>query len=180
MGIGEIILIGLGLSMDAVAVSASNAMCFPNKRLRLAEMAVWFAVFQGAMPLLGFLAAGAAYDLVTRLGGWLALVILGWVGGQMIRSGLSGEAERCPADGLTRRTLAVQAFATSIDALAVGVGMRAAGAEIFPAFLVIPVVTLLCCLVSTEAGRRIGGWFGSKAELLGGVVLALIGIKQVL
>ena len=66
MGIGEIVLIGLGLSMDAVAVSASNAMCFPRERLRLLEMAVWFAVFQGAMPLAGFLAAGAASDLVAR------------------------------------------------------------------------------------------------------------------
>jgi len=80
MGIGEIVLIGLGLSMDAVAVSASNAMCFPRERLRLLEMAAWFAVFQGAMPLAGFLAAGAASDLVTRMGGWLALLILGWVG----------------------------------------------------------------------------------------------------
>ena len=120
MGIGEIVLIGLGLSMDAVAVSASNAMCFPRERLRLLEMAAWFAVFQGAMPLAGFLAAGAASDLVTRMGGWLALLILGWVGGQMIRSGLSHEEERCPAGGLTRRTLLVQAVATSIDALAVG------------------------------------------------------------
>lgn len=99
MGIGEIVLIGLGLSMDAVAVSASNAMCFPRERLRLLEMAAWFAVFQGAMPLAGFLAAGAASDLVTRMGGWLALLILGWVGGQMIRSGLSHEEERCPAGG---------------------------------------------------------------------------------
>lgn len=80
MGIGEIVLIGLGLSMDAVAVSASNAMCFPRERLRLLEMAAWFAVFQGAMPLAGFLAAGAASDLVTRMGGWLALLILGWGG----------------------------------------------------------------------------------------------------
>ena len=180
MGIGEIVLIGLGLSMDAVAVSASNAMCFPRERLRLLEMAAWFAVFQGAMPLAGFLAAGAASDLVTRMGGWLALLILGWVGGQMIRSGLSHEEERCPAGGLTRRTLLVQAVATSIAALAVGVGMRAAGAEIFPAFLVIPAVTLLCCLASVEAGRQIGGWFGRRAELCGGIILVLIGIRQVL
>lgn len=180
MGIGEIALIGLGLSMDAVAVSASNAMCFPRERLRLFEMAFWFAVFQGAMPLIGFLAAGAASDLVARMGGWLALLILGWVGGQMIRSGLSREEERCPAGGLTRRTLLVQAVATSIDALAVGVGMRAAGAAIFPAFLLIPLVTLACCLIAAEAGRRVGGWFGPKAELCGGVVLVLIGIKQVL
>ena len=114
------------------------------------------------------------------MGGWLALLILGWVGGQMIRSGLSHEEERCPAGGLTRRTLLVQAVATSIDALAVGVGLRAAGAEIFPAFLVIPAVTLLCCLASVEAGRRIGGWFGRRAEFCGGIILVLIGIRQVL
>ncbi len=180
MSIVEIILIGVGLSMDAVAVSASNAMCFPRERLRLLEMAVWFAVFQGAMPLAGFLLAAVASDVVTKMGGWLALLILGWVGGQMIRSGLSHEEERCPVGGLTRRTLMVQAVATSIDALAVGVGLKAGGAAIFPAVFIIPVVTLACCLAAIYAGTRIGGWFGRRAELFGGIILVLIGIKQVL
>lgn len=180
MSAAEVVVLGIGLSMDSAAVSMSNAMVHRKHVGRLFEMALWFSLFQGVMPLAGYCIGGAVSRILSRLGPALLLLILGVIALRMIRSGLC-KAEECPPPvALTRRLLLVQAAATSIDALAVGVGLRAGQTSILPASLQIAVTTLLCSLVAIGVGRRFGGLLGRKAEVLGGVILLLLGIHAVL
>lgn len=181
MSLNEVCLIGVGLSMDAVAVSMTYAMTHHKNTLKLLEMVCLFAVFQGIMPLAGYSVGGVFSEVVTRLGSFLVLFILGFIGGKMIYSGLCSGND-CPASQplLTHKILLLQAVATSIDALAVGVGLRAQQIEILPASLVIAATTLLLTLAAMLLGRKFGDLLGKKAEVFGGLLLVMIGIKAVL
>ena len=179
MGFWDILLIGIGLSMDAVAVSVSDALAYPcmGRGRRLAIPAA-FGLFQGLMPVLGFFAGSLFADLINRYAGIVTLVILGGIGLNMVREGLHPDPEQSCADRqLTLRMLLAQAIATSIDAFAVGVSFCAGGADIFFAAPLIALTTFLCSLLALAAGRRFGGMLGNRAELLGGAVLILIGVK---
>lgn len=176
MSVGEMLLLGVGLSMDSVAVSMCNAMAHRTNTARLIEMSLWFALFQGLMPPAGFWMGGAVSGVLSRLGGGAMLLILGVIGLRMIRSGLR-QGDECPLPAaLTRRLLMAQAAATSVDALAVGVGLRAGQADILLSGGLIFAATLLCSLAAVFVGRRFGGLLGKKAEVAGGVILLLIGI----
>lgn len=180
MGAYEVLLIGVGLSMDAVAVSMTTAMVHRTSTPKLIEMACLFAAFQGIMPLFGYWVGGAFSDVVTRLGGFLVLFILGFIGCKMLRSGLSKESGDAETDKLTHKLLLIQAVATSIDALAVGVGLRAQEVEVLFACVLIAATTLLLSLAAVSVGRSFGDILGKKAEMFGGVLLILLGIKAVL
>jgi putative Mn2+ efflux pump MntP len=177
MHFGEILMIGLGLSMDAAAVSMSYAMVRHTRRAALLEMAVLFGVFQGVMPLLGYGIGGIAAELIRAFGGAAILVILGIVGAKMIYSGVA-VADDCklPAS-LGHHLLLGQAVATSIDAFAVGVGFRAMEFPVFFAAVSIACTTLVCSLAAIKIGRRFGCAFGRGAEVLGGLILIAIGLK---
>ena len=178
MGFFEIFLIGVGLSMDAAAISMSNAMVHGKQRSRLLEMAFMFGFFQGLMPVLGFFLCGIFSDVIARMGKILVMLILGFIGGKMLIDGLSHE-EQATSSKFTLGVIIAQAAATSIDAFAVGVGFRAQEVEIISAALIIAVTTFFIALAAVCIGKRFGDMLGKKAELLGGAILVAIGIKSV-
>ncbi len=185
MNFGDILLIGLGLSMDAVAVSISDALAYPGQtRRRQLAIPVAFGIFQGLMPALGYFAGSLFAGAIEKYAGYATLLILGIIGFNMIREGLTPTEEtlECSLDKrtLSLRTLLGQAVATSIDAFAVGVSFSLQGANIFAASPVIAVTTFVCSLIALLLGQRFGRLLGSRAEVFGGVILLLIAAKAVL
>jgi putative Mn2+ efflux pump MntP len=186
VGVFEIVLVGLALSMDAFAVTVANVFCFPDaSRRRLLMMPLLFGAFQGVMPLLGYLAGSFAAEVINSYAGVVSLVILGFIGGKMIRDGAlalrqaASEGLVCKRDlaSLEFRTLLMQSFATSIDAFVVGVSFLAAGADIALAAPLVAVTTAICCVGALFLGKRFGVLLGDRAQIVGGIVLVGIGIK---
>lgn len=174
----EILLIGIGLSMDAAAVCMTNSMAYRGtKRAMVLSQVLFFGFFQALMPLLGSLACGFFSEFITRYSGIVVLIILGVIGGKMIFDGLRCEKQDIPCGELTYKILFFQAIATSIDAFAVGVGFSAMQVDILPAVLTIGITTALCSLAAIWLGKKFGDILGHKAEVLGGCILVLIGIK---
>ena len=181
MGIWDIIGIGVGLSMDAVAVSLSNGMVYPNmKRTRKLAMPIFFGVFQALMPLIGYFAGGVFASLIERFAGIVIFIILGIIGGHMIWEGFHPDADEQSCPQFTLGVLISQAIATSIDAFAVGVGFSAIQVEIFSAIGMIGITTFVLSGLAVLLGRVIGGVLENKAEILGGVILVLIGVKSLI
>jgi putative Mn2+ efflux pump MntP len=180
----QILLIALALSMDAFAVTVSNAVCHPDApRRRLLLMPLVFGVFQGLMPLLGYLAGSLLSSIIDRFAGPIAFVILAIIGGRMVWGGAQalrrGEANavaEAPRQ-LSIPAILAQGVATSIDALIVGVSFLALDTNIALAAPLITVTTAACCLLALAIGKRFGLLLGDKAEVIGGIVLVLIGVK---
>lgn len=187
LGLLEIILLGVALSADAFAVTISNTFVYASEsKRRLVLMPVMFGLFQGLMPLLGYFVGGLAAEVIERYAGVITLVILGIVGGNMIREGAEvllhpgeDEAEHAGpvAKRLTMVTILAQAFATAIDAFAVGVSLRAQAVNIVVAASIIALTTFVLCLVALAMGRKLGEVLGDRAQVAGGIVLVLIGLK---
>ena len=180
MGWLLLFLMALGLSMDAFAVSVTNGLCLRGGRLRYGlYTAGAFGLFQGMMPVLGFFLGQGFSQLVKGWDHWAALLLLGGIGGKMVEEGIA--ELRCPqvSHPLAFRwgTLLLQAVATSIDALTVGIGFAMLEMEILPAALAIGLVTFCCCLAGFFIGRQFGGLFKERAEIFGGMILILAGIK---
>lgn len=183
----EIILLGVALSADAFAVTISNTFVYASEsKRRLVLMPVMFGLFQGLMPLLGYFVGGLAAEVIERYAGIITLVILGIVGGNMMREGAEAllhpgedEAEHAGpvAKRLTMVTILAQAFATAIDAFAVGVSLRAQTVNIVVAASIIALTTFALCLVALAMGRKLGEMLGDRAQVAGGIVLVLIGLK---
>ena len=183
----EIILLGVALSADAFAVTISNTFVYASEsKCRLVLMPVMFGLFQGLMPLLGYFVGGLAAEVIERYAGIITLVILGIVGGNMIREGAEAllhpdedEAEHAGpvAKRLTMVTILAQAFATAIDAFAVGVSLRAQAVNIVVAASIIALTTFVLCLAALAMGRKLGEVLGDRAQVAGGIVLVLIGLK---
>lgn len=187
VGVGEILLLGLALSADAFSVTISNMFVYGSEsKRRLLLMPLFFGVFQGLMPLLGYWLGGLAASLIERYAGIVTLVILGAIGGNMVREGMGAimhpdeEDEAADAPRLTLGLLVFQAIATAIDAFAVGVSLRAQAVEIFSASFIICCTTAACCIVALAIGRRLGRLLGDKAEVVGGIVLICIGLRAFL
>lgn len=185
----EIVVLGVALSADAFAVTISNTFIFASEsRARLALMPIMFGLFQGIMPLTGYFVGGLAADAIEAYSGIVTLVILGFIGGNMVRVGvlaLMGRGDREPGAGpvakrLTLVSLFVQAMDTAIDAFAVGVSLRAWAVSIFKAAGVIALTTALCCAIALVIGRKVGEALGDKAQIVGGSVLLAIGVKAFL
>lgn len=188
MGIVEILVLGVALSADAFAVTISNTFVYAGEsKGRLALMPVFFGLFQGLMPLLGYFVGGLAAEVIEEYSGIITLIILGFIGGNMVREGvrallgLGDDADEL-GDGpavnrLTVATLLVQAIATAIDAFAVGVSLRAQAVAIVPAATIIALTTAACCVIALLIGRKLGEVLGDRAEVAGGVVLIIIGLK---
>lgn len=176
----EALFLGIALAMDAMAVTLSNSLCEPDmSRGKKIAMPVMFALFQMGMPIAGFFGGTLIAPLIEAYAGIVSLVILGFVGGKMIRKAAAElrEPEVCPASKLTYPTILLEAIATSIDAFVIGVSLAASGANIVLYGGAIGVMTFLCCLAMLFMGRRLGAHFGPRAEIAGGIVLIIIGIK---
>ena len=180
MGLTDILLIGVGLAMDAAAVSMTNGMVYKNlNKLTYISMPVFFGVFQMLMPVMGYYAGGLFAEIMTRYSGIVIFVILGIIGAKMIKEGVEDlrKHEVCPAKIMTLKILFFQAIATSIDAFAVGIGFSAVGIGIFRPSAIIGAVTVFIVVAAIFIGRRFGNMLGCRAEILGGMILAVIGIK---
>ena len=129
------------------------------------------------MPLLGYYASGVFADFLSRYSGIIVLIILGVIGGKMVYDGLHPQLEEETDCSLTYRMLLIQAVATSIDAFAVGVGFSAMQVNIVQAVSIIGVTTLVCSFLSIAIGKKFGNMLGNKAQILGGMILIIIGIK---
>lgn len=181
MSLIEIILVGIGLSMDAVAVSMSNGMVYgtlPRRKWPLAPL--FFGLFQGLMPLLGFFTGTLFAKYIDCYAELLILLILGFIGGKMIYDGFKGNKEKAEERVLSLKLIFFQAVATSIDAFAVGIGFCAINVNIFFASSLIAATTFILSSLSFCIGRKFGDLLGNKAEIFGGTILVILAIKAIL
>lgn len=182
MGFFELFLIGIGLSMDAFAVALCKGLGMEriNKRDALL-LALFFGGFQALMPLMGYLLGSRFASYIERWDHWIAFVLLAFIGSSMIRESREQEEEEIEHGGSIRyRELFTLAVATSIDALAVGVSFAFLGVHIAPAVTLIGCTTFVLTLVGVWVGNLFGSRYKSRAELTGGIILILIGVKILL
>lgn len=175
-------LTAIGLSMDACAVSISNGMCYANiTKKQILSTATAFGLFQALMPVIGYFIGLTFRDIISFLDHWIALILLGYIGGKMIFEAIKElkEPEACLTSEktLTFKTLNLQAIATSIDALAVGIGFAVIKVDIISAAIYIGITTFICSFIGSYLGKRFGQMFKQKAEILGGAILIFIGVK---
>ena len=181
MSIPELLILAIGVSMDALAVAICKGLSIQKLKMRHALIVgLWFGAFQALMPTIGWLLGSAFTDLITALDHWIAFVLLGIIGGNMIREALSKKEDDDVDPSLAFGAMLVLAIATSIDALAVGVTLALLKVNIIATVLSIGLCTFAISTVGVKIGNVFGKKFKSKAELLGGVVLILIGLKILL
>ena len=184
MSVTEIVLLGLALSMDAFAVTISNTFMYQgNSKARNAAMPIAFGLFQGLMPCVGYFLGRLVSDVISQYAGIITFAILGFIGAKMIWDALHEEDEAQPTPKgqvLTLPVLTLQAIATSIDALAVGVSFAALSVNVVFAAVLIALTTALTCGIALIIGHRFGNALGERATVIGGIVLIAIGIKSLL
>jgi len=181
MSLGELLIIAVGVSMDAFAVAVCKGLSIQRLRLHHAlTVGLWFGVFQALMPTLGWLLGSAFAELITAVDHWVVFVLLAIIGGNMIKESLSKEEEDCCNCSLAAGTMLMLALATSIDALAVGVSFALLNVNILAVVLSIGLCTFVISTIGVKIGNVFGSRFKSKAEFLGGAVLVLMGLKILL
>lgn len=176
------ILTGIGLSMDAFAVSVTNGMCSGKLKFRQAVAdGLTFGFFQALMPLIGLFFGLYFMKYIEAADHWIAFILLAGIGINMIRGALKkDEEEECARNPYTVKNLLVQGIATSIDALAVGVGLSATMSGYGEALFTVGVIGVCTFLISTAGvyiGKMFGGMLKEKAEIFGGLILIGIGAK---
>ena len=180
MGILEVIFIGIGLSMDAFAVSVSSGLTMRKILLKnVLKLSLCFGIFQAIMPLIGWFAACSFCRYIEMFDGWIALALLGFIGGKMLYDGLKNDEETTNTDYTSLWSLLILGIATSIDALMVGVTFVTSyrGTEIILPITIIGLTTFLLSASGVYLGKKFGELLGSKAEIAGGIILILIGLK---
>lgn len=178
MSLLSLFLLAIGLSMDAFAVSICKGLATPKITFQKAAIVgLWFGGFQALMPALGYLVGYRFQEKITVLDHWIAFILLFVIGANMVREAFSKE-EECANASLAFKEMFLLAVATSIDALAVGVTFAfLPDVPILPAVTFIGVITFLFSAVGMKIGNIFGTRYKSKAELTGGIILILIGIK---
>ena len=180
MTLFDLILIAISLSMDAFAVSICKGLSVHKVSFAHAmTCGLWFGGFQFLMPTLGFFLGDRFAVVLTNFGPWVAFVLLAIIGGNMIRESLSKE-EECPDASLSVKAMLPMAVATSIDALAVGVSFAFLSVNIGAAVSFNGVITYALSMVGVKVGSLFGAKYKSKAELAGGIILILMGLKILL
>ena len=181
MDIFELLLIAVGLSMDAFAVSICKGLSVQRLKPRHYLLTgAWFGGFQALMPSIGFLLGSAFDQYISAFDHWIAFVLLAFIGGNMVRESLSGD-EECHDDSFGLRTMFLLAVATSIDALAVGVTFALLpDVHILSAVSLIGAATFLLSALGLKVGNVFGLRYKARAELAGGVILILMGLKILL
>ena len=176
------ILLGVGLAMDAFSVSMANGLNDPKmKRSGIVRIAGAFGLFQFLMPMLGWVCVHTIvqyFSAFQKAIPWIALGLLGWIGGKMLYEGIRPQQADAEAKSLSHGDLLMQAVATSIDALSVGFTIAEYGAlSAFLASVIIAIVTFAICVGGVLIGRKDGTKLSGKASILGGIILILIGIE---
>lgn len=181
MGIIELLFLAVGLSMDAFAVSICKGLAMKKATLKASmTCGLWFGGFQALMPLIGYFLGSLFAEAIQAFDHWVAFILLAIIGVNMLREALSDEEESGDAD-LSVKTMFVMAVATSIDALAVGISLAMAGnVNIVLAVILIGCTTCVLSAMGVQVGNVFGSRYEKKAEIAGGVILILLGLKILL
>ena len=186
MGIGELLLLAVGVSMDAFAVSVCKGLAMKKATLK-AQMTcgLWFGGFQALMPTIGFFLGTLFADAIESVDHWVAFVLLAIIGINMLKEAFDKEEECCCCEeqnaDLSVKTMFVMAIATSIDALAVGISLAMAGnVNIWLAAAFIGICTCTLSALGVKIGNVFGSRYEQKAQIAGGAILILLGLKILL
>ena len=189
MGVLELLLIAVGLAMDAFAVAVCKGLCLRRAAWKhMVLVGLYFGAFQAAMPLLGYFVGVQFSGAIRNVDHWIAFGLLAVIGGNMVKEALQERGDcgcpECPPAGaaaeFSAKSLCLAAVATSIDALAMGVGFAFLNTPILPAVACIGLVAFLLSMLGVKIGSLFGTRFKAKAELAGGVILILMGVKILL
>ena len=177
MEFGEIFLIGIGIAMDAFAVSICKGLSMKKINWKSAIIiSLYFGIFQAIMPAIGYYLGSTFSSFVEKIDHWIAFILLVIVGGKMIKDSLDNELEN-KNDDISFKTMVILSIATSIDALAIGITFAFFEINIVVAVSIIGFITFLLSILGVKIGNKFGDKFQNKAEVIGGVILILIGIK---
>lgn len=180
MGLIELFLIAVGLSMDAFAVSVCKGLAMPKCTFKKAAIVgLWFGGFQALMPAIGYVLGAQFQEAIASIDHWIAFVLLALIGGNMIHEALDNDEEEADAS-LNVKTMFLLAVATSIDALAIGITFAFLKVNIIPAVCFIGIVTFIISFAGVKIGNIFGARYKNKAEIVGGVILILLGLKILL
>ena len=178
MGTTLLFTTAIALSMDAFAVAVSCGICKKTNSLWIQiKLALFFGIFQGVMPVLGWMLAFGFANYIESVDHWIAFILLGFIGIKMIKE---GKDVSCPISSLTNHRLFMLALATSIDALATGVSFAILNLNIYLTSLFIGTVTFILSFLGAKFGQKLGHKYQSGAEILGGIILICIGTKILL
>lgn len=178
MGIISIFVMAVALAMDAFAVSLTIGINTINEKKNKMSLkaGLYFGIFQGIMPLIGWVLGIRLIKYIESIDHWIAFILLAFLGVKMIYEAIKGEEEELIKE-YTNKEFMVLGFATSVDALAAGLSLACVGTNILLAVLIIGVVTFVLSYIGVELGEKIGEKISKKAELLGGLILVFIGVK---
>jgi putative Mn2+ efflux pump MntP len=178
MGVAEILILGVGLSMDAFAVSICKGLSLGKINWKhMCIAGVWFGGFQALMPILGYFLGSLFSDFITKYSHWVAFVLLAFIGGKMIKEAFETEEVDARMDV---KTMFILAVATSIDAIAVGVTFAFLDVNIWLAACLIGITTFVFSAAGVKIGSIFGEKYKTKAEIIGGIILILIGLRILL
>ena len=182
MSLIELFILAVGLSMDAFAVSICKGLSLRKiKAKHMCIAGLWFGGFQALMPLFGYFLGSFFSEMIEQYDHWVAFILLAIIGGNMIKESFGKEeCEDCGGNSMSFKSMLMLAIATSIDALAVGVSLAFLNVSIVPAVSFIGVTTFILSAAGVKIGSIFGTRYKSKAELFGGIVLVLIGLKIML
>ena len=181
MNFVSLVMLAVGLSMDAFAVAVCKGLAMKKITLKSAGIVgLWFGGFQALMPLIGYYLAAQFRDSITAYAHWIAFALLVLIGGNMIREAVMEKEEETADSALSFKAMLPLAIATSIDALAVGVTFAFLDVRILPSVTLIGCTTFILSMIGVKAGSLFGAKYEKKAEILGGVILILLGVKTLL
>lgn len=178
MSIIEIALIGVGLAMDAFAVSICKGLAMRRMNYKKAIIiAAFFGVFQALMPALGYVLGTTFANKIAAIDHWIAFILLALIGANMIKEALSSDDDECQDDSLRLGDLIMLSIATSVDALAVGITFAFFNVSLLLSVSMIGIITFIICVIGVKVGNVFGEKYKSKAELAGGLILIVMGAK---
>lgn len=184
MSVVELFILAVGLSMDAFAVAICKGLCMRKVTIKKAGIVgLYFGIFQAGMPLIGYILGSQFSDKISSIDHWIAFILLSLIGISMIKEALEkNEENECSTEEaeLSFKNMSILAIATSIDALAVGVTFAFLRVNIVSAVSFIGVTTLILSMIGVKIGNIFGVKYKSKAELFGGIILILMGMKILL
>ena len=182
MGLTELFILAVGLSMDAFAVAVCKGLAMPKCTFKKAAIVgLWFGGFQALMPAIGYVLGAQFQETIASIDHWIAFILLGFIGGKMILEAVKEWNEEDIVEvkdqPLDHRNMFVLAVATSIDALAVGITFAFLDTPILEAITIIGITTMIISIVGVVIGNYFGGKYKHKAELVGGILLVLLGVR---
>ena len=181
MSVLEIALIGIGLAMDAFAVSICKGLAMKKMSYQKAIIiALFFGGFQALMPALGYVLGTAFAAKIAAIDHWIAFILLGLIGINMIKEALGKGDDECLDDDLHLGDLIMLSIATSVDALAVGITFAFFNVSIVLSTSIIGIITFIICVIGVKVGNVFGEKYKSRAELTGGIILIIMGCKILL